>query len=89
MDINTRTHEQGPTALHYAVTLTPVKFIEHILERFHQEIDFTIAGSIFKLPSMTVMELAKFWLKTAQKENNKILIEEFSAIIKLLSKYTD
>lgn len=87
IDINARTHKKGPTALHYAVTLAPIKFTENILERFHQEIDFTIAGSIFKLPSMTAMELAKFLLELAQKENDKTLVKAYSAVIKLLSKY--
>ena len=69
--------------------LAPIKFTENILERFHQEIDFTIAGSVFKLPSMTAMELAKFLLEFAQKENDKTLVKAYSAVIKLLSKYMD
>lgn len=89
IDINARIHKRGSTALHYAVALAPIQFLVDILERFHKEIDFSITGSIFTLPPMTVMVLAKTLLKIAQKENEKEMVEIYTAVVKILSKYTD
>lgn len=92
IDINARLNKQGLTALHYATILGPLDIVEAILGRFHKEIDFNIAGSgsfLKGLPPMTVLETVKYLLDFFKKENNKRFIERYSAVMKLLLKYTD
>ena len=88
IDINARTHEQGFTALHYAVLFAPIELIETILKIFSKDIDFSIAGSDLKgLQPMTPLELANGLLKSAQQANSTKSIERHSDVVKLLVKY--
>lgn len=94
IDINARNDKRGFTALHYAV-FTTIELLKAILERFHKEIDFNIAGSDANMrilkgkPPMTALQLAQYSLGLAHKIGDKPLIKHFSESTKLLLKYTE
>ena len=88
IDINARSHEQGFTALHYAVYAAPIGLVEVILQEYQKEIDFSIAGSDLKgVSPVTVSNWAKFLLWDAQQNNNKQAVERYSVIVDLLLRY--
>ena len=88
IDINARAYDQGFTAIHYAVWFAPIDLIKAILQRFHEKIDFSIAGSHRgEKPVWTVLGWAEFLLKDAQQKNMLQGVKRYSAIIDLLLSY--